>query len=427
MSAASVLVAAGAAAAQPAARAFDALDYDVALRVDAEKRAVSGVSTVTFRALAGAEAFELSDNSLRIDRATLDGRPLKVARDGKRIRFEPERPLVQRKVSRLRLAYSGKPARGLTFTERAVYTGYFTCDWMFCDQDAPGDKATLTLRLDLPTRSHTVASGERRRRAVRAGRLIETWRETRPQGAYLFGFAAGDLISARLRHPNIDLRVLSESAPEADLARMFQDTGPMLDFFQAKAGLPFPGRRYTQVLTDKAEAQEVSSFSLVGRPYMDPILKTPQEDWLIAHELAHQWWGNLVTCATWDQMWLNEGVVTFMVAAWKEQRWGRAAYDREMDLARGRVAAAKKAGFDVPLTFAGPYPSLSVRRAVTYSKGALFLDVLREEMGEAAFWSGLRAFTRNHAGGAVTSPNFQAAMEKAAGRDLDALFEEWVY
>ncbi|MBW3560537.1 MAG: hypothetical protein KY449_12390 [Proteobacteria bacterium] len=106
----------------------------------------------------------------------------------------------------------------------------------------------------------------------------------------------------------------------------------------------------------------------------------------MAHELAHQWWGNLVTCESWSEFWLNEGVTTYMVAAWKEHRWGRAAYDREMEIARRGRERAAAAGFDKPLSWPGDYPSLRVRRAVQYGKGALFMGALRGQLGDAVFW-----------------------------------------
>jgi aminopeptidase N len=84
-------------------------------------------------------------------------------------------------------------------------------------------------------------------------------------------------------------------------------------------------------------------------------------------------------------------------------------------------------GWDRPLAFEGPYPSLGVRRAIQYAKGALFMAHLREMLGEEAFWRGLRTYTRRHAGGTVTSADFQRAMQEASGRDLDPTFREWVY
>lgn len=181
------------------------------------------------------------------------------------------------------------------------------------------------------------------------------------------------------------------------------------------------------MLTPGREAQEAASFSLIGKDELSREQAAPSEAWIIAHEMAHQWWGNLVTCATWRDFWLNEGITTFMVAAWKEHRFGGDAYRQELEGARRRLERASSMGFDKPLAWSGNYPSLSIRRAVQYSKGALFLAHLREMLGEHPFWDGLRAFTRTHAGKTVTSHDFQSAMEQASGRDLSLTFTQWVY
>jgi aminopeptidase N len=264
-------------------------------------------------------------------------------------------------------------------------------------------------------------------RPLPSGDRLHLWRETRPYSAYLFGFSAGDFAHASGRAGRVELAYLSDAASASELPALFAPTGDMLAWFEARAGVPFPHARYTQVLTAGNAAQELVSHSLIGRAFLDPILETPEEDWVIAHELAHQWWGNLVTCKSLREFWLNEGVTTFMVAAWKEHRWGRAAYDRELAIARNARKRAADAGFDKPLSWAGDYPSLGVRRAVQYSKGALFMDALRAELGDPVFWAGLRRFTRTHAGGAVDSGDFQRAFEAEAGRDLQPLFDAWVY
>jgi aminopeptidase N len=242
----------------------------------------------------------------------------------------------------------------------------------------------------------------------------------------LFGFAAGFPIQAESTHRGRTLRVAG-LLPRAELERRFADTERMLDFFERKAGTGLPGRSYTQLLVPGSEAQEKSSFSIIGRDQLDPRLADPKEDWAVAHELAHMWWGNLVTCSSWRDFWLNEGITTFMVAAYKEERWGRADYDREMDLFRARRQRAADAGFDVPLAYGGEYPSLALKRAITYSKGALFMDALRRELGDALFWKGLRAFTVANAGRTVESEDLQRAFDQAAGRDLSPLFRLWVF
>jgi aminopeptidase N len=274
----------------------------------------------------------------------------------------------------------------------------------------------------------SVASGElAAKRRLPSGEELHVWRERRPYSSYLFAFSAGDFTQAIDRSGAVELAYFSDAAAEAELKPLFAPTGDMLRWFEARAGVPFPHARYTQVLVEGSAAQEASSFSLIGRRVLDPILKTLEEDWVIAHELAHQWWGNLVTCESWSEFWLNEGVTTFMVAAWKEHRWGRAAYDRELAIARRARERAAAAGFDKPLSWEGEYPSLGLRRAVQYSKGALFLDALRTELGDAVFWAGLKRFTRAHAGGAVNSRDFQRAFEAESGRSLQPLFDLWVY
>ena len=116
-----------------------------------------------------------------------------------------------------------------------------------------------------------------------------------------------------------------------------------------------------------------------------------------------------------------------MVAAYKEQRWGRPAYERELKLARDRHQAAIDAGMDVPLAFAGEYPSLKIKRAITYSKAVLFLDRLRQAMGERAFWGALKRYTRRFAGGAVVSQDFERELARETDVDLSPLFRQWVY
>lgn len=240
----------------------------------------------------------------------------------------------------------------------------------------------------------------------------------------MLGFAAGRLQRISLTG---GLDVLAQ--PDADAARvgrLFAPTADMAAFFAERAGAPMPGGRYTQVLTSGDEAQEAAGFSVLSERVVAAQEQEPQEDWAIAHELAHQWWGVSVTCADWSHMWLNEGVVTFMVAAWKERRWGADAYRREIELNRRRWQTLVARDRDYPLAYAGVYPSLGARRAIAYAKAAVFPDTLRTHMGEDAFWRGLRAYTRARMGSSVVSDDFQRAMEMAAGESLAPLFDTWV-
>lgn len=421
-----LLTAGAGAAAEGAEPGYDVTHYAVTLKPDLVARSIEGSTEVTVRG-AGSDQIRFSENGLLLESVEVDGRPATVTRDGSGLSVSLKRPLAPGRTAKLRFRYRGTPRRGIVFGEGTAYSNYFTCDWMICDLDRPGDKASLTLDLVLPAGKAAIASGvPAGKSAAGPGLERHRWVQDRPYSAYLFGFALGFDRSTGTRHEGVDL-IAAGDLPASEMARRLQGTDAMLDFFREKAGVPFPHRGYVQVVVPGGEAQEKSSFSLLGKSHLDPRLDDPKEDWVVAHELAHQYWGNLVTCESWADFWLNEGITTFMVAAWKEHQWGRAAYDREMELARARVARVREGGLDVPLTYRGEYPSLGARRAVTYSKGALFMDALRRELGEAAFWAGLRRYTREFAGKAATSRDFQRVFQASSRRDLSALFEEWVY
>lgn len=201
----------------------------------------------------------------------------------------------------------------------------------------------------------------------------------------------------------------------------------MVRFLAGKAGVPLPVNDYSQLLVKGDEAQEAATYSVIGLDDLPPKSDDPAEDWAIVHELAHEWWGNLLTCTSLREFWLNEGITTFMTAAWKEHRYGRAAYEAELDFARARVAKARAKGFDMPLAWTGTYPSLGLRRDIQYSKGALFMDHLRTLLGDAAFWAALKLYTQAHVGGVVTSLDLENAMEQASQKDLRSVFAEWVF
>jgi aminopeptidase N len=146
---------------------------------------------------------------------------------------------------------------------------------------------------------------------------------------------------------------------------------------------------------------------------------------LIAHEAAHQWWGNGVTNIDWRQFWLNEGITTFMAAAWMQHRFGDAAYDAQVERWRARVEKLRAEGKDKPLVFPDWNKPSGDDRAVVYTKGAYAIHLLREQLGEEAFWKGLRDYTRAHMGKTATTADLQEAMQASSGRDLSAFFREW--
>ncbi|HWT03121.1 MAG TPA: M1 family aminopeptidase, partial [Pyrinomonadaceae bacterium] len=251
--------------------------------------------------------------------------------------------------------------------------------------------------------------------------------EEKPVPSYTYGFAAGPFRELPEGRGRVRLRYLAAQFTDDELRRIFRDTADMIGFFEERAGVPYADETYTQVLAERGYGQEMSGFTVMGEGYGRSVLANEKDIGLGAHELAHQWWGNMVTCATWSHFWLNEGMATFMTAAYKERRFGREEYLREIEASRKDYERVRDAGKDKSLVFPDWSNPTAEDRTLVYDKGAYVIHLLRDEMGERAFWSGLRQYTRAYFGKSVTTADFKKTMERASGKNLSAFFDKWVY
>lgn len=410
------------------ARGFDVLDYNVALVPDIAGKRVQGTLVMHFRAEQRLHALTLDSGALTIASVQQDGRALPFEQRDSRVHITLAAPLPAGDTSSVRIVYAGAPAFGLEFApERAeVYTVFSTSQWM-PSVDAPDERARLALSVTLPP--GLLATGTGRAlptRTLADGRVEHRWELDTPMPGYVYGFAAGRYQHAEQQHGPIALRFLSADRNPAQLQRVFARTGDMLDYFAARAGIPYQGD-YAQVLVSSTIGQEMAGLSLMSEDYGQGVLDDPDNIALMAHEAAHQWWGNRVTCASWEHFWLNEGMANFMTAAYLQHAQGEAAYQAQVQGWRTRLEALRAKGADHALVYANWDAPTGDDRAVVYRKGAYVLHLLRGELGEAVFWRGLRDYTRTYDGHSVVTADFQRAMEKSAGRSLQTFFDEWVY
>jgi aminopeptidase N len=157
------------------------------------------------------------------------------------------------------------------------------------------------------------------------------------------------------------------------------------------------------------------------------VLKDSTETNLISHELAHQWWGNRITCKNWGHFWLNEGLTTYLSAAYNEYRFGTEKYNTDINTYFKVYQEIKNRKKDKPLVFVDWSNPTRDDRNIVYFKGAYVLHLLRQEVGEQNFWEGIRNYSQKNFDKLVTTQDFQHAIEEIVGRDLDKFFNEWVY
>jgi len=412
-------------AAAQADRGFDVLHYSVSLTPDLDTRSVSGLTAVTLRATGAPGELMFDAGELEVDRVSVDGRAALFVKDGRSLRIVLTRAMRSNERRTISIAYRGIPRAGLQFhPERGeMYTIFSTSQWMPC-VDAPDERATLELSLRLPAGMKAVATG--RELPPTEGGAVRHWRLDTPAPSYTYGFAAGRYIEEQQDVHGMSLRYLSTDRTPEELLRIFQYTGDMLQFFEDRAGLRF-GSTYTQVLVNRTVGQEMAGLSAMSESYGLQVRDDPANVTLMAHEAAHQWWGNLLTARNWNHFWLNEGFATFMAAAYVEHRQGADAYARQVEGWSRRIEKLRADGKDKPLVYPDWNAPTADDRAVVYQKGAYVLHLLRQDLGDEVFWRGLRGYTRTYAGKSVETADFKSSMEKTTGRDLTDFFSKWVY
>lgn len=415
--------------AQAPSPAVDVVGYELQLEPDLTAKSVKGVEVITFvvgREAVATAAFDAG--TLVIDDVRLGDVLLTHRREGPKAMVDFGRRLPAGRYA-LSLRYRGTPSFGIRFypDPEQIYTVFSTSQWMVC-VDSPAERARFALDLRVPAGWEAVANG-RELEAVAAndGHVTRRFRLDRDAPSYTYGFAAGAfrrVVDSSTRLPFVT--VAPRDWSDRDLHRVLRETPAMLRFFEARAGVAYPDGQYVQVLAAGNPQQEMSGFSIMPETWGQRVLAGDADIVLAAHELAHQWWGNLVTNAEWTHLWLNEGMATFMAAAYVESRSGREGYERLIAAYRTDYEQVRAAGRDKPLEFDSWDRPTADDRTLVYRKGAYVLHLLRGELGDEAFWAGLKAYTQEFAGRSVVSRDFQRSLERSSGRDLSAFFGRWV-
>lgn len=414
---------------QAATEAMSIEKYVLRLEPNLTERSIRGELSLFFHATSDPREFTLDIGSLTIDGVSYGNQPLFFRELENQIAFRLH-PTELTRTTPVKLSYHGSPEYGMRFENNGVElsTGFSTSQWM-PTMDSPQERAALDITLVLPEEFKVAASGILLDQFENEnGDLESRWYESDALPSYLYGFAAGTFTELVDETATPKLRYLTPpSFDPKEISTIFESSRDMIAFFEEVSGIPFPDQSYTQVLLREGVGQELNEMAVMGTRYGLGVLADETQIWLGAHELAHQWWGNRITNVAWTHFWLNEGLVSFMTAAYLERRFGRELYERNMTAAREQLQRLREAGHDKPLVFPDWERPSREDRSVVYDKGSYVVHLLRETLGEEAFWRGIKLYSQRHWNGSVNSQDFQAAMEDASATDLHAFFDEWVY
>jgi hypothetical protein len=411
---------------------FDVTDYLLDLDFDELTHVVGGSVTILAKSLAdGLVTVPLDlDDGMTVSQVTRNAVPLGFTHAGGVLEIALGQPLVAGEPFELGIRYSGVPATGFAvFWNKYRSSGANQMVWSLSEpegartwwpcKDRPDDKALVEERWTV--RPDWTASGNGRLVGIEtlpSGRKRYHWRAERPLATYLVSIAATDYVGfgdgyGLLEGGTLPLNyyVYGEDLAEAQVS--FSATPDMLRFFELTFGeYPFPEDQYGMSAFGWSGAMEHTANTSYGYALIDG---THRYDWIVAHELAHQWWGDSVSPETWRDIWLNEGLATYSEALWAGGVGGPASYHAWMD-------ALWRPYFEGPV-----YDPVQLFGPTVYDKGAWVLHMLRRVIGDAALFQGLRDWYAGRRDGVGNTAELEAVFESRHGGDLGWFFQQWVY
>ena len=421
-------------------RTYDLQHQATRIRFDWLRHAVIGSTTIRFAALdepLASAAFDAVGMTIRSVQTT-GGTALEHSYDGRLLTVVLRPTLAARARTTIVIDYeTERPKKGVYFVDRrhVIWTQGATEDTRYWvpTYDHPNDKATWEFRI-------TTHGDER---ALSNGRLVSTrrvgsvaewhWSQTKPAPTYLMSVVTGDYLVLQDVWRGIPVGYWTYPDSIEAAWRGFGLTPRMMELLATRTGVAYPWAKYDQAVAPDyifAGMENVTATTQADDRILHPAWAEPEAnaEALVAHELAHQWFGNYVTARDWSHIWLHEGFATFFESVWAEAVHGRDAAalarlaEQEQAIEADR-RARRPLVFDRWVTD----PLELFLSGHVYPKGATVLQMLRRDLGDPVFWAGIGTYVRAHALASVTTDDFRRAMEKAAGRDLAPFFAQWVY
>jgi aminopeptidase N len=420
--------------------------YDVVLSFDDQLTEISSARTeIALEVLAdNLTRIDLDFGEMPIDAVTLDGAPARFERKPDLVEITLKQPAKSGEKHSLLITYHGKPKDGLIFANDRDGNPAVTGDnwpnrvhsWIPCF-DHPSAKATVSFTVAAPPRELVVANG-RPITMTRNGSALSVWKfeETKPIPAYCMVIAISE--GAKIDANEKSVAPLSYYVPrkDADYApRGFAPAAPAMAFFSQtiapypyeKLALIIGATRFGGMENSSAIVFQSTLFEPRGNDKASQRFGIPMriED-VVAHEIAHQWFGDSVTESTWADLWLSEGFATYFAGLFIEKHESETAFHDYMRDAASRYFAYEKRR-NAPIHDTETEDLMKLLNPNNYEKGAWVLHMLRERVGDEAFFRGLRDYYSAHRDANATTEDLRHALEKASGKDLKEFFSRWVF
>ncbi len=430
----------------PRDRTFKLKHIRLELSIDEKERTVAGTATLTLAPINdGLREVELDADDLVISRVTDGSKPLEFEYIGNRLQVRLGRPAKADQDIEIRVAYSAKPKRGMFFIQPTK--AYPKHPWMvwtqgeqeynrawFPSYDSPNEKMTSEVIVTLNERFFAVSNGRLAKQSQDARQHTRTfhWIQDVPHVNYLITIVAGEFDVVEEPWDGVPLQYYVPKGMRDAIQETFKHVPSMMTFFSEVTGLKYPYAKYAETVVkdfviggmENTSLTVLTEYSLIRD---DRIRPDYEPEGLLAHELAHQWFGDWITTKSWGHLWLNEGFASYFDPLWHESAFGKDEFHFIMQRVSERYFEEDSESYRRPIVVHKFNELEDMLDAHTYNKGAWALHMMRFVLGDDLWWKSMRQWVKKHAAGTAETNDLKVAIEEATGRNLDWFFDEWLY
>ncbi|ABL78623.1 M1 family aminopeptidase [Thermofilum pendens] len=417
---------------------FELLEVRAEVDVDFESRTLRGVCVNRLKVTAPAERVVFHAVDMKIEEVLVNGRKAAYTYDGRELSVGVEGVGAGGEVEVYVRYATVEPKAGAWFVPvdggkpYMVYTQGQPEDTRYWlpTYDYPNRKAKVSLAVTVPKGIVVVANGVLVGREELGDKERWSFRLDSRIPTYLIAFAAGDFSVVEEEYGGVKLQYVVPRGREGDIPRSFSQTKEMVRFFEEFTGVKYPYPKYAQVCVDEfvAGGMENASVTILTSATLhdEKAHADFRSEPLVSHELAHQWFGDLVTCRDWSHLWLNESFATLMEALWRRRELGEEEFVYDLiGMLDSYLSEYGKYARPI-VTRLYKYPD-EVFDAHSYPKGALVLWTLMNIVGEEAFRRGVKKYLESRREDNAVTDDLRRALEEASGARLDWFFEQYVF
>lgn len=427
-------------------RVCDLKHIKIEASFDFSQKKVFGTTTLWVEPInEGLRHLELDAVEMMIKRVALStGMPLGYEYLGGRLRIDLGKPRRSGEEVIFSIEYEAQPRRGLYFiSPNEAYPNKPVQIWSqgqdedsrhwFPCFDYPNERATSELIATVPSKYFALSNGKLIHMREDASKGVKTyhWKQSIPHVSYLITLVVGEYVELKEAFDGIPVLYYVYPGREADARRSFGNTPDMLNFFSEKIGIKYPYEKYAQVVVadfifggmENTTATTLTDTTLHdARAHLDF-----SSDGLVAHELAHQWWGDLLTCKDWSHGWLNEGFATYFDALYTEHHKGVDEFRHEINEDMEAYFREDRERYRRPIVFNIYDEPVDLFDRHLYQKAACVLHMLRFVLGDDLFWKSLQHYAQKFREKTVDTTDLLNAICEATGKNLEWFFAQWIH